>query len=849
MAFFVFRFIFLLISFVRILCCLAFLASHGVVLAWEENPSPTPVRAFRSFQRRTDRGLPQSTVMSLAQDDRGVLWIATLDGVATFDGTTITTVQPPSGLPAFGALYSAVARRRGGVYLGGTPGVFAYDRTRWRFLKTGIGAASLAETSEGHLWMVDQEGGLFRCASPMSSDWEQPVSAASLPGPAVAVGSPRDSPSIWVACRNGVVRVDGARIAPVAGGHSRPAPITAILVTDHGECWIGTQEGEICMSAPSAADWTPISNLGREFGLVRCLTIDRRGRIWAAGRGGSVGFGGEAGAWTQWGPRNGLRPTNVLCILADREGTLWFGLNGYGLQQWHGEEWSHLNTWPPTPDVPQRTSVFGIVETSEGGFLAAVFGMGILRWDGQRMSHYGRDDGLIDDVRCVVEPEPGLMWVGCRFGLYESRHGATFRKVVNLPAGFITAFCKSPGGTWYAGTSHQGILVNEGAGWVSAEAINAQLAEKNIRGMTWITREEMWVATVRSLVIVREDGIEQHMAESTPGLPQSPNCVLDAGDGGIWVGGMGGIGVMRDGSWRLLTDADGIPGQTIYSLGRATDGSIWAGGSAGVGHYVDGRWKVYDSRTGLIEDECNLGGLLIARDGSVLVGTMASLARFDPGIEGLPAPPLRCQWQELPPLQPDGAAHLTADQRQLRLAWAAPWLGLVPVEYRTRVLRLRPEWSPPGKAREMTLENMGAGEWTVEVSARLEGSGEFGWSPPIHLKVVVAPHLWETRWAQIGGALLAIFAVLGVVRLRTRQLRLRAEKLQQGIDEAVANMKILRGLLPICAHCKKVRDDAGYWKQIETYIRDRSEAEFSHSICPECFEKHYPEYSSNLDQK
>jgi hypothetical protein len=52
---------------------------------------------------------------------------------------------------------------------------------------------------------------------------------------------------------------------------------------------------------------------------------------------------------------------------------------------------------------------------------------------------------------------------------------------------------------------------------------------------------------------------------------------------------------------------------------------------------------------------------------------------------------------------------------------------------------------------------------------------------------------------------------------------------------------MLRGLLPICSSCKKIRNDQGYWEQIEVYIRDHSEADFSHGICPECAQKLYPE--------
>ncbi len=56
-------------------------------------------------------------------------------------------------------------------------------------------------------------------------------------------------------------------------------------------------------------------------------------------------------------------------------------------------------------------------------------------------------------------------------------------------------------------------------------------------------------------------------------------------------------------------------------------------------------------------------------------------------------------------------------------------------------------------------------------------------------------------------------------------------------------MKYLEGILPICASCKKIRDEKDNWQQIEAYVRDRSDAEFSHGICPECAEKLYPDFN------
>jgi len=67
------------------------------------------------------------------------------------------------------------------------------------------------------------------------------------------------------------------------------------------------------------------------------------------------------------------------------------------------------------------------------------------------------------------------------------------------------------------------------------------------------------------------------------------------------------------------------------------------------------------------------------------------------------------------------------------------------------------------------------------------------------------------------------------------------EQLIKELQEALAAVKTLRGLLPICSYCKKIRDDKGYYHQIESYIHEHSEAEFSHGICPECAKEHFPD--------
>jgi PAS domain S-box-containing protein len=88
--------------------------------------------------------------------------------------------------------------------------------------------------------------------------------------------------------------------------------------------------------------------------------------------------------------------------------------------------------------------------------------------------------------------------------------------------------------------------------------------------------------------------------------------------------------------------------------------------------------------------------------------------------------------------------------------------------------------------------------------------------------------------------------VLRDITERKRQENERSRLIEE-LTDALKRVKTLNGLLPICASCKKIRNDGGYWEQVETYIRSRSNAEFTHGICPDCVRSLYPEYQSILN--
>lgn len=90
-----------------------------------------------------------------------------------------------------------------------------------------------------------------------------------------------------------------------------------------------------------------------------------------------------------------------------------------------------------------------------------------------------------------------------------------------------------------------------------------------------------------------------------------------------------------------------------------------------------------------------------------------------------------------------------------------------------------------------------------------------------------------------------------IISQRNTELEKKNRELEKLLEEnrkVLSEIKILKGFLPICSHCKKIRDDQGYWTQLEEYISQHSEAQFSHGLCLDCAKEHYPQFR-NLDKK
>lgn len=120
------------------------------------------------------------------------------------------------------------------------------------------------------------------------------------------------------------------------------------------------------------------------------------------------------------------------------------------------------------------------------------------------------------------------------------------------------------------------------------------------------------------------------------------------------------------------------------------------------------------------------------------------------------------------------------------------------------------------------------------------GELDLGIVAKIDSSEVRAPFVRAVLITGIFAAVLIVFGVSIFFKV-TNPILMKLNKTIENLQKALREVRVLRGILPICSFCKNIRDDDGYWSRVEVYVKEHSDADFSHSICPDCMKKHYPD--------
>jgi two-component system sensor histidine kinase ChiS len=815
--------------------------------------------------------LPSSVAGALLEDSKKRLWIGSgwsQGGVALYDPEhdRFKTYLPNPGETAGNDVRVILEGRRGQLWLGTDNGIVRFDPekgTRERFplvpdSSAGVAGAvvsALFEDSDDCIW-VGTNGGLFRFDRQQGRYTRWSAQSSELqPLARAEIWDFHCEPSgaLWIASLDeGLFRLDvgkrrGVRYVPDPRdprsiSHTR---IRRIVTAGDDTFYIGTENGGLNILDLRTRTFTheiadPEDEASLSSNSIWSMYLDNQGILWIGTYNGGVDYVSPLGERFHWlrARRGGLSDAHVGSVMEDHLGNLWIGTDGGGLNQLHRKTgtYTYYRHDPKNAATIGSNAVFALLEDSSRTIWVGGWDSGLCRLDpvsgrGTCFRHDPNDSATIvnDNVWRILELRTGELLVVTLLGvdLFDRRTGI-----------FTHLFRRSAGEVFFS----------------AAEDGNGNL----------------WLVGNYDVIHLDRRTEQMRRYRNDPNDPSSPRggwtqAVLVDTAGNVWLGSTdGGLScvVSNTHEMRRYTTADGLPNNAVTSMLEDNSGSLWLATNRGLSRFVEAinlpdkpTFINFDVHDGLQGNEFARNAACRGKSGEMFFGGSRGLNSFYPArIRRNPyVPPVVLTDLKLfnrsaeigapgSPLEKaiTESSRLTLSYRHSMVTFEFAALNFIVPQKNRYAYMLEGfdrNWNEAGTQRRATYTNLPAGTFTL----RVRGSNNDGvWNDEgVSLKIRVTPPFWRTTWffACVGFAIAG--TVFGFHRFRLRQHVGRERELRARITEAVADIKTLRGLLPICAWCRKVRDDSGYWSRLDEYVSEHTDAEFSHGICPECREKRY----------
>ncbi|MEM6784604.1 MAG: two-component regulator propeller domain-containing protein [Bacteroidota bacterium] len=800
------------------------------------DPAKLPSQ-FRATSWSSEDGLPQSIVDALAQTADGYVWAATQSGVGRFDGVGFSTISTRSH-PALrsnnaNALASDTA---GALWIGTGDGLARLqpDGTLAVFDSShGLPPVPIyaLATTGSNLWVGTETG---VCWSKLSTELLAfSCQKDGLPDPYVGILLPgtdaEERPGVWVGTGAGLAWFDGSEMTSYAHlGGVLAAPVLSIATdpTDPQRVWIGSLDGLALLDAshdrPRAS--TPILQLSEA--RIADLKFDGSGALW-------IGTDGDGlFRWRDTAARSsqlesldrvdGEALMSVESLLLDHEGGLWVGVAGQGLVHLRDSKLSPFGQ----PEGLQADVTYSIAEGRRGSVWIGTDGGGVSRISAGRVVETLRAEGpsglASDFVNAVVETRDGAVWVGTNGdGLARCvRAGGwqctTFSVDDGLPDPWVLALFEASDGTLWIGTD-AGIVRARGR-----RLLPGVLSEDDGLGTSSVNTFEqdadghLWAGTYGGgLSRIEIRGATPTVAETiTTADGLGHDLVLDllAGSGGcLWIGTYGGgltrrcAGSGETATFTTYSTRQGLPSDGILSVLEDEAGALWLNTDRGLVHLLytdllpdaDGQVRLSPTILGVADgarDAEGTGGVgpaaLRASDGRLWFPTIDGVVVLDP--TQLPsnrvAPPVSVQrvlvGGSAQPLGPalSGALTLPPGSREFEFDFAAlTFFAPDDVRYRYRLDGRDDTWSAPVARRQAFFTDLRPGTYTFRVQA---ANNDGVWNEEgASVRFTLQPFFYQTTWFLVLCLLLGVGIVYGGFAMRVRQLRKRAEHLEEVVTE------------------------------------------------------------------
>ncbi len=769
-------------------------AGRGAAQATADAPGDPGRYDIRVWQ--TDEGLPQNSVNAIAQTPDGYLWVGTREGLARFDGVRFSSVdEKGAAYLKHSAITALCATRNGSLWIANeSNGVTRFEAGAVAHFRKTDGLPDnqiqcLLESRDGGLWIGGETGlarfkdGRFQTFAEhemvhnnsikaLHEDEQGILRVATVTG-LVSVNSAGEVSAdnfgiglvtnvlkavwvdragrLWVGATDGLTCLTGGQRGSYAANKSFPEKVTTVIHEDQsGQLWVGTYAGLTRRINARLAPWW-LGKTGVED-VINTIFEDREQSLWVGGRDGLYRL--SPARFVSLTMQDGLSGNNVVSVLEDHAGAMWFGLWGNGLTSLKNGEFTAITrTNGLTYD-----NVLSLRESRDGSLWVGMDFLGGLNRLGavSRINDLPRMAGLIAaPIRVIYEDGAGAVWVGTGKGLnvIRSNQVAGYTTTNGLAGNNVTVICEDQQQNLWIGTDG-GLSRWTGSGFVNLTTKEG-LSQNYINALYEDAAQELWIGT-------KGGGLNRLKAGRITSYTTKQGLfnddvfeILEDGSGHLWMSCRRGIFRVSRNQFDDF-DQGKIPRINCTTFGRE-DGlaTVQCNGVA-----KPAGWKSRDGRLWFATIR-----------GAVAVESRIKINERPPtvAIEQIIVDGRSLTADEFP--QPGaGALKIPPGSGRLEIFYTA--LSLQSAEknrFKYRLVNVDEDWVDAGHQRVVSYNNVPPGWHRFHVIAC---NNDGVWNEVgAEISLYFQPHVWQTWWFK--AALISLPIVLVALFYRARVARLR----------------------------------------------------------------------------
>ncbi|MCP5050098.1 MAG: hypothetical protein GY940_23235, partial [bacterium] len=748
-------------------------------------------------------GLPQISVLDIAQTHNDYLWIATGNGLVRFDGVRFEVFNDlnTKGLTDR-SIVSLKADKDGNLWIGTREGgLCRFSKGKFTAYTTEDGLSNnyvnaLATDAAGNLWIGTLGGGLCRFNKRKFTTYtvKDGLSNNVVTSLAADVGG-----NLWIGTwGGGLCRFNRGTFTTYTGKDDLPSNYISALFEDRrGNLWIGTREGGLCRFNEGKFTTYTIKN-GLSGNTIYSIYEDRQGNLWVGAKLGLNRF--KNGAFISFTKPEGLANHQITRLYEDREGSLWIGSYNGGLARLQDGKFTAYSS----VEGLSGDSATSVYQDRKGNTWIGTDGQGLNRFKDGEIEIFSIDNGLSStSVTSILEDQWGYLWVGMQTGINRMENGivaAFYTRKDGLSDNRVLSIYEDKEGNIWIGTRSGLNRFKDGT--FTAYNVKHGLSGNDVSVMLQDREGVLWIGTNSGLTgfennkftaYTREDGLSYDNVIS----------LLEDREGSLWIGTQGGgLNRMKNETFTVYTTQNGLVDDTIYEILEDDNGKLWMGSNKGIFHinitdfdeFDKGRIDTlrsisYGQADGMKATECS-GGTQPSgwkdSDGKLWFTTVKGVVVIDPAALNLNkhTPPVIIEkiLVDNKPIPNGQNFRLEPGKENFEFQYTAPSFQVPQrVKFKYRLDGFDDGWKDAGTRRTAYYNSIPPGDYRFQVIA-CNNDGVWnntGASVSFYLK----PYFHQTPWFYFLCALLLGLIVSVGYRYRVRQLKEREKELSQMVED------------------------------------------------------------------